>query len=136
MRDTLGKEVWGTYRRIRLTVPGKKGPNKDSIFHQTLPREEGVLFLAREREPQFILLLQFNASVSDRRSEPEEGSQVIRRAPEVQHRGIPATPDSKEALSGAQLKCLYANAHSMGSKQEELERYTNLQIYAWGWVRN
>ena len=37
--------------------------------------------------------------------------------PEYGHEGIRATATQKEA----QLRCLYANAHSMGNKQEELE---------------
>ena len=72
---------------------------------------------------------QFDASASNRCPEPGEGSQVSRRAPEEQHKGIPATPASKSASLGAQLKCLYANAHSMGNKQEELEVCTRLQGY-------
>ncbi|GAB0180798.1 hypothetical protein GRJ2_000545100 [Grus japonensis] len=40
---------------------------------------------------------------------------------------IPATPASKSASSGAQLKCLYVNAWSMGDKQEELETCVCLQ---------
>ncbi|GAB0185820.1 hypothetical protein GRJ2_001047300 [Grus japonensis] len=42
---------------------------------------------------------------------------------------IPATPANKSASSGAQLKCLYANAQSMGNKQEELETCVRLQGY-------
>ncbi|GAB0205782.1 hypothetical protein GRJ2_003043800 [Grus japonensis] len=42
---------------------------------------------------------------------------------------IPATPANKSASSGAQLKCLYANAQSMGNKQEELETCVFLQRY-------
>ena len=52
-----------------------------------------------------------------------------RRAPEEKHKGIPATPASKSASSGAQLKCLCANVCSMGNKQEELEVCTCLQGY-------
>ncbi|GAB0203231.1 hypothetical protein GRJ2_002788700 [Grus japonensis] len=44
-------------------------------------------------------------------------------------KGIPATPANKSASSGAQLKCLYANAHSMGNKQEELEMCARLPGY-------
>ncbi|GAB0209472.1 hypothetical protein GRJ2_003414300 [Grus japonensis] len=44
-------------------------------------------------------------------------------------KGIPATPASQSASLGAQLKCLYANACSMGNKQEELETCTHLQGY-------
>jgi len=71
----------------------------------------------------------FDASASSRHPEPGEGSQVSRRAPEGQHKGTPATPASKSASSGAQLKCLYANTHSMGNKQEELEMCACLQGY-------
>ncbi|GAB0210021.1 mitochondrial enolase superfamily member 1 [Grus japonensis] len=42
---------------------------------------------------------------------------------------IPATPANKSASSGSQLKCLYANARSMGNKQEELEMCVCLQGY-------
>ncbi|GAB0199663.1 hypothetical protein GRJ2_002431700 [Grus japonensis] len=42
---------------------------------------------------------------------------------------IPATPANKSTSSGAQLKCLYANARSMGNKQEELETCVCLQGY-------
>ncbi|GAB0208750.1 hypothetical protein GRJ2_003340700 [Grus japonensis] len=42
---------------------------------------------------------------------------------------IPATPANKSASSGAQLKCLYANARSMGNKEEELETCVCLQGY-------
>ncbi|GAB0204837.1 hypothetical protein GRJ2_002949300 [Grus japonensis] len=42
-------------------------------------------------------------------------------------KGIPATPASKSASSGAQLKCLYANTCSMDNKQEALEICTHLQ---------
>ncbi|GAB0189953.1 nucleobindin-2 [Grus japonensis] len=42
---------------------------------------------------------------------------------------IPGTPANKSASSGAQLKCLYANAWSMGNKQEELEMRVCLQGY-------
>ncbi|GAB0179239.1 hypothetical protein GRJ2_000389200 [Grus japonensis] len=42
---------------------------------------------------------------------------------------IPATPANKSASTGAQLKCLYVNAWSMGNKQEELEMCVCLQGY-------
>ena len=42
---------------------------------------------------------QFDASASNRCPEPGEGSQV-RRAPEEQPKGIPATPASKSPSSG------------------------------------
>ncbi|GAB0210150.1 hypothetical protein GRJ2_003480800 [Grus japonensis] len=42
---------------------------------------------------------------------------------------IPSTPANKSASSGAQLKCLYVNARSMGNKQEELEMCVRLQGY-------
>ena len=69
---------------------------------------------------------QFDASHSSRCPEPVLGSQVSRRAPEAQHRGTPA---NKSASLGAQLKCLCANACSMGNKQGELEMCTCLQAY-------
>ncbi|GAB0182153.1 hypothetical protein GRJ2_000680600 [Grus japonensis] len=72
---------------------------------------------------------QFDASASNRCPELGEGSQVSRRSPEVQHKGIPATPPSNSASLGAQLKCLYANARTMGNKQEELETCAHLQAY-------
>jgi len=43
-----------------------------------------------------------------------------------QHKGAPA---SKSDSLVAQLKCLYANAYSMGNKQEELEMCIHLQDY-------
>lgn len=62
---------------------------------------------------------------------PEPGLvwQVCKRAPEEHHKGIPAIPDSKSALLGAKPKCFYANKHSMGSKQGQLETCAHLQ----GW---
>ncbi|GAB0192581.1 hypothetical protein GRJ2_003481800 [Grus japonensis] len=42
---------------------------------------------------------------------------------------IPAAPANKSASSGTKLKCLYANARSMGNKQEELETCARLQGY-------
>jgi len=45
----------------------------------------------------------------------------------VQNRELCGSNDA--ASLGAQLKCLYANAHSMGNKQEELEVSTHL----WGY---
>ncbi|XP_010293539.1 PREDICTED: uncharacterized protein LOC104627127, partial [Phaethon lepturus] len=72
---------------------------------------------------------QFDASARNRCPEPGEGTQVSMRAPEEQHKGIPATPASKSALSGAQLKCLCANTHSIGNKQEELDKCVCLQGY-------
>ncbi|GAB0207775.1 macrophage immunometabolism regulator [Grus japonensis] len=92
-----------------------------------LSGEEGFkLKLPREGNLNPSHSYQFDASASNTYPEPGEGSQVSRRAPEVRHKGIPATPASKSASSGAQLKCLYANAHSMGNKQEELETCTRL----------
>jgi len=67
-----------------------------------------------------------NASASSRCPEPGEGSQVSRRAPEGRQEGTPA---SNSASSGAQLKCLYANACVMGNEQEELETCARLQGY-------
>lgn len=66
---------------------------------------------------------QFDASASNRCPEPGEGSQVSERAHEEQHKGIAAAPASMSASSGAQLKCRYANTHTMENKQEELEMY-------------
>ena len=45
--------------------------------------------------------------------------------PEYGHEGIRATATQKEA----QLRCLYANAHSMGNKQEELEAIVWSETY-------
>jgi len=67
---------------------------------------------------------QFGASASNRCPEPGGVSQVSRRAPEEQRKGTPA---SKSASLGAQLKRLYANARSMGNKQEEFEMHARLQ---------
>ncbi|KAK4817029.1 hypothetical protein QYF61_026035 [Mycteria americana] len=66
-------------------------------------------------------------SITESREGSGEGSQVSRRAPEEQHKRIPANPASKSASSGAQLKCLYVNAHSTGNKQEELEMCARLE---------
>ncbi|GAB0203506.1 interleukin-6 receptor subunit beta [Grus japonensis] len=52
-----------------------------------------------------------------------------RETPVKYLKGIPATPATKSASSGAQLKCLYANTRSMGNKQEALETCTCLQGY-------
>lgn len=59
---------------------------------------------------------QLDAIVRKRCPEHGERSHVRGRAPEEQHKGIPAT---RSASWGAQLKCLYANTGSVGSKQEE-----------------
>lgn len=59
---------------------------------------------------------QFDASASNRCPEPREGSQISRTAPKEQHEGISATPTSKSASSGAQLKCLYVKVHNTGNK--------------------
>lgn len=48
-----------------------------------------------------------------------------RRAPEEQHRGIPAAP----ASLGTQLTCLCVSACSTGNKQEELGTCTRLSGY-------
>jgi len=61
---------------------------------------------------------QFDTIASSSCPEPGKASQVSGRAPEGQNKG---TPTSKSALSGAQFKCLYASAHSMGNKQKELD---------------
>lgn len=68
----------------------------------------------------------FDVNGSKRLSEPGEGSQVSRKAGE-QHKGILATPVSKSAPLGIQLKSPYANSHRMGNKQEEVETCTRLQ---------
>ncbi|GAB0203326.1 hypothetical protein GRJ2_002798200 [Grus japonensis] len=44
-------------------------------------------------------------------------------------RYIKRIPASKSASSGVQVKCLYANAWSMGNKQEELETCAHLPGY-------
>jgi len=69
---------------------------------------------------------QFDAGPSSRCTEPGEGSQVSRRTHEGQYKGIPA---GKSASLGAQLKFPYANASSMGNKQEESETCACLQGY-------
>ncbi|PKU41195.1 hypothetical protein llap_8496 [Limosa lapponica baueri] len=51
------------------------------------------------------------------------------RPPEEQHEENAATPAHKSASSGAQLKCVYTNAHSMRNKQKELETCVRLQGY-------
>lgn len=70
---------------------------------------------------------QFDSSVNNRYTEPGEGSQITKKALKEQHKGLLATPVCKSASSGAQLKCLPANEHSMGNEQEESETYTHLQ---------
>lgn len=60
---------------------------------------------------------------------PGEGSWGSEGAPKEQHRGFPATPANKPASSGAQSKCLYNSAHSMGNKQEELKVCVHLKGY-------
>ena len=50
-------------------------------------------------------------------------------APENSHTGIRACSSKKVAGSVAQLKCIYSNACSMGSKQEELEAIVQLENY-------
>ena len=55
-----------------------------------------------------------------------KGSQVCRKTLGGQHKGTLAR---KSASLGAQLKCLNANAHSMGNKQEDLETCARLQGY-------
>jgi len=50
---------------------------------------------------------QFDASASNRCAEPGEGSQVSRRTPEEQHRGIPAAPASKSASSGIPMRAAW-----------------------------
>ncbi|PKU43642.1 nipped-b-like protein [Limosa lapponica baueri] len=52
-----------------------------------------------------------------------------RRPPEEQHEGNGAIPASKSAPLGAQLKCLYTSACSMGNKQEELEAIVRHESY-------
>lgn len=64
---------------------------------------------------------QFGASASNRFPEPEQGSQFSRKAPEEQHKEIPAAPASKSASLGSQLQSIYAIAHKKGNKEEELE---------------
>lgn len=64
------------------------------------------------------------ASASNRFPGPAEASQTISKSPEDEN-GI---QDSKSASTGAQLKRLCTNAHSIGNKQE-LETCTSLQGY-------
>lgn len=52
-----------------------------------------------------------------------------RRASARLHKGIPDTSASKSASLGAQLKCLCANTHSTGNKQEEVGMCACLQGY-------
>jgi len=51
---------------------------------------------------------------------------VTRRAPEGQNKGA---PERRSASLGIQIKCLYANATSMGNKQEKSEMCAHLQGY-------
>ena len=50
---------------------------------------------------------------------------VAVETPECGHESLRATATPKEA----QLRCLYANAHSMGNKQEELETIVQSESY-------
>lgn len=58
---------------------------------------------------------QFDDSASQGWPEAGEWTQVIRRAPEEQRKGIPDASASKPASLG--LKCLYANSGSMENKR-------------------
>ena len=49
--------------------------------------------------------------------------------PENDHIGIGASPLKMVTGSIAQLKCIYANAFSMGNKQEELEAIVQQENY-------
>lgn len=69
---------------------------------------------------------QLGDSVRHRCPEPEEGSQVSRKASEEQHKGIPVTPASKSASLGSQLQSTCAILHMKGNKQEELEMWACL----------
>lgn len=70
---------------------------------------------------------QFDARATNKCPEPGEGLQVGRRASAGRHK-LPS-PASKLSSLGAHLKCLCANTHSMGNKQEEVERCACLQGY-------
>ena len=60
---------------------------------------------------------QFDGSASNRCPEPGEGSQVNRRAPELQHEGIPATPAGKSAASGPNLNASMQTHVAWGIKR-------------------
>ncbi|GAB0183743.1 hypothetical protein GRJ2_000839600 [Grus japonensis] len=107
------------YRALGISV-------RDSGVQACQASEEGFkLKLLGDNNLNQSHSYQFDASASNRCPEPGKRSQVSKRTPEVQPKGIPAT---KSASSGAQLKCLYANTHDMGSKQE-LETCACLQAY-------
>lgn len=50
-----------------------------------------------------------------------------RRAPEEQHKGIPAVPAHTSPSSGAQLQCVSVLSNRMRCKEGELQMYTHLQ---------
>ncbi|GAB0188316.1 hypothetical protein GRJ2_001296900 [Grus japonensis] len=93
-----------------------------------VPRLEG-----READKDSWLTAQRRAGCTTARSKPR-GDEPGAPDATGTHTGryikrIPATPANKSASSGAQLKCLYTNARSMGNKQEELETCVCLQGY-------
>ncbi|KAJ7424481.1 hypothetical protein WISP_28535 [Willisornis vidua] len=81
-----------------------------------------IIIIIIKKKPQnpsmgksgFIPLLPGSARTSKRCPEPGEESQVSRRAPEEQHKGIPALPARKSASLGP-------NFNAMGNKKLELE---------------
>ncbi|RMC15289.1 hypothetical protein DUI87_07478 [Hirundo rustica rustica] len=115
-----------------LEKPGLVGlplAEKKSIFRHRLEEEGFELKLLEERNLNPSHSYQSDACGSHRCPESGVGSQVSRRPPEEQHKGISAAPACKLASSGAHLKCFYANIHDMGSKQEELEACACLLVY-------
>ncbi|XP_010117321.1 PREDICTED: uncharacterized protein C5orf42-like, partial [Chlamydotis macqueenii] len=71
---------------------------------------------------------QFGDNARNRCPEPGDELPVSKRAPEEQRKGIPATPASKFASSGAKLKCLCATEVAWGINKG-LETCARLQGY-------
>lgn len=83
--------------------------------------EAFALKLPVERNLNPLSSYWFDASASNRCSEPGKGSEVCGITLKEQHKVIPATSSKKTVSLGAQLKCLYTNVCSMGNKHGELE---------------
>lgn len=72
---------------------------------------------------------QSDATASKRWPEPGEGSQVGRRAPEEQHKGIPATSAVSQLHRGPDVNALMQTHLVWGNKQEKLDTCICLQDY-------
>ncbi|PKU36538.1 hypothetical protein llap_13164 [Limosa lapponica baueri] len=105
-------------------------------------REGGIINLARDKPSDDMPRLEGWGAIKDPQPvAPRCAPEVIGANREIQakhlkgmspgdwHTGIAAAPTSKSASTGNQLKCHYANACSMGNKQEDLEMCAHLQSY-------